>query len=334
MQTTEFEGHVVAWSFGHRAEVLGGPDFELEVPDMGRSIPSLVGLSSSAYEVVNREKCLLHPVVTCLARDGETFEPPLCLRFPVGDVDSMESGSDSGSHDDDEVAYRAHLESTFAAVTRKNGGSQWIPIHGSIVRAEDVFVLEVTVSHFCEFALKQVVAVDPGCVELVSLPTLSRKSRRSHYHFLNLGQEDLLVHCWGAARKEGFWKSFSLKLGVGLTSGHAAVDGNRQAVDVPATVSTVDVPGMPVWGVRSKCSIPCVVLDGLESLTVAWTTQRRICPPEDRSHVLVQVLRSRPMPHKHVMVFGPWLDGAEPLVSNLRVDDGVNVGKAVKSEVE
>ena len=43
---TNFKGHVVAWSFGDRPEVLRSRDgeFELEVPGLERNVPALIGL--------------------------------------------------------------------------------------------------------------------------------------------------------------------------------------------------------------------------------------------------------------------------------------------------
>lgn len=191
----------MAWSFGDHAELLRSPDFEfeLEVPDLGRNVPALIGMCSGPGEIVHRNQCLLHPILRCLAGAGETFDPPLRLRYPVGDLDSMESGSDRESHEHAEAAYRAHLKSAFSALTRANARSEWGPIHGDIVQVEGgVFVLEVKVSHFCDFALSRDVTVDDGCVELVPLPKLKRESRQSHFHFVNLGAENIVVHLWGA----------------------------------------------------------------------------------------------------------------------------------------
>ena len=296
------------------------------MPRLGRNVPALVGLRSSSAEVVDGKQCLLHPVVTCLARTGETFDPPLRLRFPVGDADSMESGSDSSSHDDAEVMYRAHLESTFSVLTRKHPNSEWVPIDATIEQTDDgVFVLEAQVSHFCDFALAQEISVDTGGVELIKLPKLKHKSRQSHYHFVNLGTQNLVVHCWGAAPQRGFLESIRLKLGVGLDGGNAEMEAKRKLVDTPSTgVYKVDVPGEGRKGV-------CLVVHGTESLTVAHTTQETVRPLIGSAHELVQVWGRRHMQHKHVMVFGALTESR--LVTNLKVEDGVNVSEVVKSKV-
>ncbi|CAM9179736.1 unnamed protein product [Ectocarpus sp. 8 AP-2014] len=334
---SDFRGCAVAWSFGERPEVLHGHDFEfeLEVPGLGRNVPALIGLCASSAEVVDGKQCLLHPVVTCLARAGEAFDPPLILRFPVGDVDSMESGSDCSSGDDAEEAYRAHLESTFAALTREDANSEWVSIDGAIVQTEEgVFVVEVTVYHFCDFALKRGIEVDPGGVKLVEIPRAKRQSRRSHYQFVNLGTEDLVVHCWGAAaavRKRGFLDFFRFKLGVGPASGGAEVEVRRTPEDVAGTgVFNVDVPGKPLGEPRSGT---CLVVDGSESLTVAHTTQEtKRNPLLGTTYELIQVWGRRSMQHKYAIIFGPLTRSR--LVPNLKVQDGVNVGERVKSKVD
>ncbi|CAM9996359.1 unnamed protein product [Scytosiphon promiscuus] len=331
---SDFEGSVVAWSFGTRTEVLRCDDaeVELEVTDLGRTIPALIGVCSSSAEVVGDKQCLLHPIVTCLAQADEKFDPPLRLRFPVGDIEAMESGSDSGTPDEAELAYRAHLESTFSAWTREYSHSAWVPIDGTITEVEGgVFVLEVAVSHFCDFALKQDIHVDDGSVEVVELAKLKRKSRRAHYHFVNLGTENLVVYCWGAPWTQGFLDAFRLKLGVGSSSGSAEVEAKRTLVDVPGTgVYKVDVPGGPL-GERRK--VGCLVAaDGPESLTVAYTTQETVRPLVGSAHELVQVWGRRSMKQKHVMLFGA-LTGSSRMVSDLKVDNGVNVGELVRTLV-
>lgn len=60
-------------------------------------------------------------------------------------------------------------------------------------RVGSVFYLEVAVSHVCDFALKQAIDVENGSVEQASLPTLRQRSRQSHFHFLNVGMENLVV---------------------------------------------------------------------------------------------------------------------------------------------
>ncbi|CAM9855156.1 unnamed protein product [Ectocarpus sp. 12 AP-2014] len=332
---SDFEGEVVAWSFGDGPpEVLRNHDldFELEVPDLGRNVPALIGLCSSSAEVVDGKQCLLHPVVRCLARNGESFDPNLRLRFPLGDEASMESGSDGTSDDDDDdVAYRAYLASKFTVVTREDAGSAWVPTDGTIKQAEGgVFVLEVAVPHFCDFALSQGISVPPGCMEIVALPKLKGKPRRSHFHFVNLGEENLLAHCWGAVKKTGFWDFFRINLGAGATSANAEFEGHRQAVDISnGTVHSVQVPRRDPTN-PEESGVYRVFL-GTESVTVAWTSQRR---PQNAGHRIAQVWGSSPMQHKHAMVFGPLSDIDTCQVSNLKVDDNESFGKLVKSKVE
>lgn len=334
VQLTDFEGYVVTWSFGDRPGLFRSHDFEveLEVPPLGRNVPVLIGLSSSSAEVVDGKQSLLHPIVTCLARAGEIFDPPLYLRFPVGDMDSAESGSEHGSQDDAELAYRARLESTFSVLTREDASAEWIPIHGRIVQTEEgLLLLQVTVSHFCDFALKQYINVDGRSVELIELPRLRHKSRRSHFHFVNLGTDELVVHCWGAARKRGFPELIRVKLGVGPMSGDAEVEARRTPVDVPGTVVyKVDVPGRPLGEPRNGA---CLVVDGAESLIVTYTTQETVCSRMGRTYEKVQVYGTRTMQHKHAMIFGDDLTGSKRMVSNLVVEDGDNVGEVVRSRV-
>ncbi|CAM9579328.1 unnamed protein product, partial [Ectocarpus fasciculatus] len=327
-----FEGEVVAWSFGDGPDVLRNHDldFELEVPDLGRNVPALIGLCSSSAEVVDGKQCLLHPVVRCLARNGERFDPNLCLRLPVGDEASTESGSDPESDDENaDVAFRAYLESKFTVVTREDASSEWVPMDGTIKQAEGgVFVLEVAVPHFCDFALSQDINVSPGCVEVVPLPKLMGKARRSHFHFVNQGEESLVAHCWGTVKKTGFWDSLRFNLGGGATSAHAEFEGHRQRVDTGnGAVYSVEVPRRDPTNPENQ--VPRVFL-GTESITVAWTTQRR----QNARRRLAQVWGSSPMQHKHAMVFGPLLDIDTCQVSNLPVDDGESLGKLVKSKVE
>ncbi|CAN0152417.1 unnamed protein product [Ectocarpus sp. 4 AP-2014] len=329
----DFEGDVVAWSFGSRTEILRGPGFELLVPSLGRNIPALIGvigLCSGSAETVDGKQCLLHPVLRCLAGDGETFKRPLRLRFPVGDIDSIVSGSDCGSTADAELAYRVHLESVFSAFKREDASSEWFPMSGHISQTEaGVFFLEVTVKHFCDFGLRQQFNVGVGGVELVELPRVRFKHKQSHYHFANLGTEDLVVHIWGAARKETFISSAKANVGVGLTDGaNVRGEAERMLIDVPGTgVYRVDVPGGPVGESRPQ---RCRVLDGLESPTVAWSTQKRNAPSSDGDdHEVVQIWGKTSMRSKHVLVFGPMRDGARPDVANLKIKDGRNVGRTV-----
>lgn len=329
----DFEGEVVAWSFGDGPDVLRSHDldFELEVPDLGKPVPALIGLCSSSAEVVDGKQCLLHPVVRCLARNGESFDPNLRLRFPLRDKASMESGSEGDSVDDGaDVAYPAYLDSKFTVVTREDASSEWIKIDGTIKQADGgVFVLEVAVPHFCDFALSQDIGVPPGCVEVVPLPKLQGKPRRSHFHFVNLGGENLVAHCWGPVKKTGFWDFFKINLGGGATSANAEFEGHRQPVDIGnGEVYSVEVPRRDPTNPENQVFR---VFLGTESVTVAWTTQRR---PQNAKHRVAQVWGSSPMQHKHAMVFGPLLDIDTCQVSNLKVDDGKPFGKLVKSTVE
>ncbi|CAN0419786.1 unnamed protein product [Ectocarpus sp. 12 AP-2014] len=316
VQLSDFDGYVVVWSFGDRPEVLRSHDFEfeLEVPGLGRNVPALIGHCASSAQAVDGKQCLLHPVVTCLARAGESFDPPLRLRFPVWDVESMESGSDYGSDDDAVVAYRAYLESTFSALTREDASSEWFSINGAIVQTEKgVFVSEVMISHFCDFALKQDIKFDASGVELVLLPRLKRKTSRSHYHFVNLGKENKVVYCWGAVLKRDFLDYFRFKVGVGPTSGDAEVEARRTRADMESTgVYNVGVPGQPLGERRNGA---CLLVDGSESLTVAHTTKETIHPLMGNTQELVQVWGRRCTQHKYAIIFGS-LTGSISLVPN------------------
>ncbi|CAN0275498.1 unnamed protein product, partial [Laminaria digitata] len=81
------------------------------------------------------------------------------------------------------------------------------------------FVLEVKIKHFCDFGLGQKFNVGDGGAELVELPKLMCKSRKTHYHFVNLGTDTLVVHVWGAGRKEVFVNAAKVNAEVDLTSG-------------------------------------------------------------------------------------------------------------------
>ena len=195
----------MAWSFGARTGVIGCPDFELQVPGLGREVPALIGKSSSLAEVIDGEFCLLHPVVTCLSRSGCTFSPPLLLRFPVGDTDSMEAGSDVGSSDGDDEPYHTYLKSRYSAVKREEGGAVWVPTSGEIIQMDNgIFVLEIQASHFTDYALKQNVDVDPGDFKIVPIKKLPHQSRRNVFLFVNQGDETIVVHCWRRPTKR-FW---------------------------------------------------------------------------------------------------------------------------------
>ncbi|CAM9679626.1 unnamed protein product [Ectocarpus sp. 13 AM-2016] len=333
----DFEGDVVAWSFGDHAEVLRSPgsEFELEVQTgLNINFPALIGLGlcSGSAETINGEQHLLHSVLTCLTQAGQEFDPPLLLRFPVGDKDSMESGSLDGSHDDADVAYRAHLESTFSAFKRHDASSEWVAINGDIVQTiEGDFVLQVKIKHFCQFGLGQKFNVGDGCVELVELPKLMFKSRKTHYHFVNLGTEALVVHVWGAGRKEVFVNVAEANAGVDLASGfNIRGKVERTLVHVPCSGPfRVDLPGKSV-GVKSDQV--CKRFFGLESPTAAWTTQKNIPrSPDAEGHELVQVWGKTPITSGHLLAFGPMRDGARPEVSNLKVKDGEPVGRLVWS---
>ncbi|CAB1108903.1 unnamed protein product [Ectocarpus sp. CCAP 1310/34] len=334
----DFKGDVVAWSFGNRAEVLRSPDseFELEVqPGLNKNYPALVGLGlcSGSAEYVNGEQYLLHCVLTCLTRAGEKFDPPLLLRFPVGDEDSMESGSLDGSQDDAEEAYRAHLQSTFSAVKRDDASSEWVPIGGDIVRMKGGrdFFLEVKISHFCDFGLSQAIDVEVGYTELIELPKKMFSSRKTHYHFANLGTKPLVFHVWGAGRKEVFVNVVRANAAVDLAGGSVGAEMERTLVDVPGSGPyEVHVPGEA--GSGSKPQV-CRKFVDLEKPTVAWTTQERISPSSGvEGHQLVQVWGSTPMLSGHVLVVGAMAPDATPAIANLRVDDGEDVGRLVWSK--
>lgn len=329
MHLTGIEGGVVAWSFGDRAETLGGAEFELKVlRPLGRNIPCLIGLSSSSCQKVDGKQCLLHPVVTCLAGTGETFSP-LLLRFSVGHVDSMESGSECGSDDDPEMNYRDYLKSTFSVVTREDGSSEWVPKDGAIEQAEEgVFVLEVIVSHFCDFALKQVVKkVDPGFISMVSLPTQRRQSRESHYHFVNQGEQPLVIYCWGAAKQKIFTSSLGAEGAASLTGVRVAASGDRTVRDIPeSNVYSVDVPGGSAdgpWGTVCR-RFP------FESMEVVWATQG----PPDPDQRLVKVWGVLHMEHKQALVFGALLDRDPEFEIEASPREGVYVGNRVRVIVE
>lgn len=339
VQLPDFEGDVVAWSFGYHAEVLGSPgsEFELEAqPGLNRNFPALIGLGlcSGSAETIDGEQHLLHCVLTCLTQAGEEFDPPLLLRFPVGDKESMESGSLDGSHDDAEVAYRAHLESTFSAFKRHDANSEWVLINGDIVQTEEGdFVLQVKIKHFCQFGLGQKFNVGVGGAELVEMPKLMFKSRKTHYHFVNLGTKALVVHVWGAGRKEVFVNVAEANAGVGFTSGfNVGGKVERTLVNVPGNGPfRVDLPGKAV-GVESDQV--CRRFFDLESPTAAWTTQEKISPSSDaEDHELVQVWGKTHMTSGHVLAFGPMRDGARPEVPNLKVKGGESVGRLVWSKL-
>lgn len=323
---TGFKGDVIAWSIGLRHEVLGSADIELKIPALRREISVLVGVSSSVADIVDGKWCLLHPVVTCLAHVREMFNPPLHLRFPVGDVVSMESGSDCGSPGAEE-SYRAYLESTFSAVTRADGSFEWLPIEGIVIKVEDSYVLEIELSHFCAFALKREVEVPLGGVELVPLLSLKRESRQSHYHFVNLGTQTLVIYYWGAAQTKVFLSSLRVSLGGGLSSANVGAEADRQVKDVPRSqVFDVLAPGAPA-------DVVCTHFPEFESATIAWTSVESFVS-EGEGYRQVQVWGVRRMAHKQAMVFGALPDSAHARVKNLRVKDGEDIGTAVRASLQ
>ena len=335
VRLSDFDGDVVAWSLGSGDAVIrsSASEFELEVPSGLRTqVPALIGLAqcSGSVKTINGEQHLLHCVTTCLARPGEKFDPPLLLRFPVGDEDSTESGSLDGN-ENAEVAYRAHLESTFSVFKRHDAGSEWVPIHGDIVRTEGGdLALEMKITHFCDFGVGQKLNAGYGVAELVELPKLVFKSSKTHYHFVNLGTSSLVVHVWGAGRKEGFTTVAKANVGVDATSGLTlSGEVERIRVDVPGSGPfKVDLPG------RGMVQV-CRQFIGLESPTAAWTTQDRIAPSSGaEGHELVQVWGKTDIKQRHVLVLGPMQPGVRPDLANLKVKDGEHVGRLVWSKME
>ena len=99
--------------------------------------------------MMDGQRCLLHPIVTCLAQEGTSFFRPLLLRFPVGDLESMVSGSDSGDDDEDEETYRLYLMKQSSPLAREEGSSVWVLIKGDIMWMENgVYLMDFEVKVF------------------------------------------------------------------------------------------------------------------------------------------------------------------------------------------
>ena len=105
MRLAGFDVDVMACSLGPTAEVTIFLTWSFKFPTSKKKIPSLVEQSwrsSSVAEIVNDKRCLLHPVVTCLGQKEVSFSrPPLLLR--LADLESTESGSDSGNDEVEET---------------------------------------------------------------------------------------------------------------------------------------------------------------------------------------------------------------------------------------
>lgn len=330
MRHTGFEGDVMAWSFGAVDGVIGCPDFELEVHNLGREIPALIGHSPSAAEMVDGEFCLLHPVVTCLARKEENFNPPLLLRFPVGDMESMESGSDDGVSDGAQATYSAYLKSRYSIVKREEGSAVWVTISGEVLQMDNgVFVLEAKISHFTDYALKQTVEVAQGQVKAVEIKKLPHVSRRNVFLFVNQGSEPLMIHCWRRPTEQ-FWIQ-TVKASVGLESFGFSGELERGILErQPNQVySKVAYPtGHGTVG-QNKVTVE-VRLPHTTSLEVAWATQKTC-----EGYQLVNVWGRYPMDHKTAMVIGPLQDTtAHAYLPGLKVPDGVVVGNEIRAKLE
>ena len=316
---TDFDGDVMAWSFGSTSGVISCPDFELVIPDLARNVPALIGQSPSEAEMVDGEVCLFHPVVTCLAGSGEIFNPPLLLRFSVGDA--MESGSDVGSSNEDEESYKADLRSRYSVVKREEGSSTWLPFDGEIKKMDNgVFVLEAQISHFTDYALKQgplslpwPESIGQGGVDKIT----DIKKLRNISLFENKGDKNIMVYYW-RRRTRRFWiPRARVSLGVAPVEVGGEVD--REILDNP----TDEVYSKLVPSNQS------VALNNTKSLEVAWATLE----PRD-GHRLVTVWGRDTMGPREAMRIGPLPERVYADVRDLQITDGEHVGTRVRASLE
>ena len=334
----DFDGDVLAWSFDPKAEVIGCPDFEVDVLGLETTIPALVGQSSSVAEIVDGKHCILHPVVTCLAERGMFFSRPLLLRFPVGDLESMESDSDSENDDEPEETYRLYLKEQFSPMRREEGSSKWVPIEGDIVMMESgVFVVEVKVSHFTEYTLKRNVEATVGQAEVTEIKRLpNHTSMRNVFLFVNQGNILITVYYWHCPSKRDFLSRVQASLTVGSV---AAVSGeaDRERLDPPAEkVWSRHVPPiLPSSAAGAspagKSVISNPVPSSTKSINVAWTTlEEQEDAVDDR---IVTVWGLEYLDHKNAMIFGPLPEKKYARVKGLRVKSGEDMGVKVRDSL-
>ena len=324
----DFDGEVMAWSLGRRAQVIGSPDFELKVPDLEEEIPALVGQSSSVAESVDGKRCLLHPVVTCLAQRGMSFSRPLLLHFPVGDLQSMESGSDSG---DDEVEenYRLYLKKRFSPMRREEGSSEWVPVEGDILQTEKgVIVLEVKVSHFTQYALKHDVEAGKGQAVPLEIKKLRHKTRQNVFMFVNQGNIPITVYYWPLGSRRNFVSS--VQGSVSALVGSIGGGFERQRQEPPTEVYCKNVGPISsshtaAGATPAEKSATFGILPDTESIRVAWTTQET--NGDDR---VVRVWGVDALKHKCAMVYGPLPENDQ---MKLTLGNGVYTGEEVKRRV-
>ena len=330
----DFDGDVLARSLGPKDQVIGCPDFELKVLGLETTIPVLVGQSSSVAEIVDGKCCLLHPVVTCLAQRGLRFSRPLLLRFPVGDLDSMKSGSDSANDWEAEETYRLYLKEQFSPMRREEGSSKWIPIEGDIVRMQSgEFVMEVKVSYFTEYTLKRNVEVEVGRAEVTEIKRLPNYTNtRNVFLFINRGIVPITVYCWHYPSKRSFSSSFQALLTLGLASVGGGVGRGR-----------LDPPAEKVWSRRVPTILPPSAAGGdpagnhvvsnsvpssTKSINVAWTTLE-----EDAGDLIVTVWGLEYLDHKNAMIFGPLPEKKDARVIGLRVKSDEDIGVKVRDSL-
>ena len=303
VRLTDFEGDVMAWSFGPTSGVISCPDFELVIPDMSRNVPALIGQSPSESAMVDGEVCLFHPVVTCLAGSGEIFNPPLLLRFSVGDA--MESGSDVGSSNEDEEFYKADLRLRYSVVKREEGSSKWVPIVGEIKKMDNgVFVLETQVSHFTDYALYYKSLISGACLQGVGkgrkrivevkrprnvFTYFVNKGPRNVFLFVNKGDKTVMVVYW--RRPKDFYTS-RVEGSVGAVNAGVSAAFDRAKLDTPPD---------PVYNEVVEPNDSAVLnISDTTSLEVAWATVE-----DNGDHRSVTVWGRSPLDHDKALVIGP-----------------------------
>ncbi|CAM9388946.1 unnamed protein product [Choristocarpus tenellus] len=303
-------GKVVAWQLGPDDESLGSPDFEL-FTSMRDGIPGLVTMSSSTA-TLDGKRYLLHPVVTCLASKGLEFSSPLRLRFPVGDEERMNAGSDDEDGIvDKEEAYKKYLREEFGVLVQEEGGKKWGPCASEVVQVGKTFFLQVLVPHFTKFSVARPINENDN-VAIVDTEELDHKSRKCGFLFVNNGfekdgqKQDVTVLYRDSSESKFKPTRFGAALSV-FQGGEVNVEGNW-------TDSGTRVFSCEIEGGNSEERILSI-----KSTVVVWVTQQ----VQEEGHRMVQIWGKRRMDHKKAIVFKQC--SGSPLVRNLRVNDGENL---------
>ncbi|CAM9946436.1 unnamed protein product [Choristocarpus tenellus] len=278
---------------------------------MRYGIPGLVTMSSSTT-TLDGKRYLLHPVVTCLASKGFEFSSPLRLRFPVGDEERMNAGSDDENGVvDKEEAYKKYLKEEFGVLVQEEGGKEWGPCASEVVQVEKTFFLKVLVPHFTKFTVARPINENDG-VAIVDIEKLDHESRKYEFLFFNDGfekdgeKQDVTVLY--RDNSESKFKPTRIRAAFSVLQGGGEVNVEGNWTD----------SGTCVFSREIKVGQSKVRMLSVQKTLVVWLTQKR-----ENGHRMVQIWGKGRMDHKKAIVF--LRCEGHPIVENLRVNDGENL---------